>query len=270
MSCEQSDPITGRTTVEISVVTPASTAMPHRRRWRSLASRAAFLILCAATAMTLCLFYIVFTSATASYSADAKRSGTSIKAAPAAANLTVRSNPLVDHNNHSAGGMAVGLSRPSLPPTPSPPARHFFVNVTSSVTGSPSRLNHSEQFVEDGAVPATSTWHSYTKISGRVIPGTADVLAARYGWTRKQCQAACDRTEACRSYMFAWNIQHRYLTQCELWSRAYGMRLSDWICIYPWRRGKNHKSNCIVHKIVSGRYSTYFKNQGELPACAKH
>ena len=223
--------------MEISVVTPASTAVPHRRRRRSLASRVAFLILCAATAMTLCLFYIVFTSATASYSADAKRSGTSIKAAPAVANLTVRSNPLVDQNNHSAGGMAVGLSRPSLPSPPSPPARHFFVNGTSSVTGSLSRLNHSEQFVEDGAVPATSTWHSYTKISGRVIPGTADVLAARYGRTRKQCQAACDRTEACSSYMFA-STRGSVHGRCELWSRAYGMRLSDWICVHPWRR--NH------------------------------
>lgn len=114
--------------------------------------------------------------------------------------------------------------------------------------------------------PTSTSRHSYTRISGRVIPGTADVMAARYGWTRKQCQAACDRTEACRSYMFAWNIQHRYLTQCELWSRAYGMRLSDWICIYPWRRGN---SNCIVHKIVTGRYSTYFKNQGEPPSVCK-
>ena len=122
--------------------------------------------------------------------------------------------------------------------------------------------------------PTSTSRHSYTRISGRVIPGTADVMAARYRWTLKRCQAACDRTDACSSYMYSWGEptwrHHSSQSRCELWSRAYGMRLSDWICIYPWRRGKNHNSNCIVHKIVSGRYSTYFKNQGELPACAQH
>ena len=242
---------------------PACTAVP---RSRSLATRVACLALCAAAVMTICLVY-VFTSATALHAtaADAQRSGDGVKAA--AAKLGVLSNLPVDHNNHSgARGLTMGpltVGPPTLKSLLDPgnvkllsSMMHHQPSGTYSVTSSPSRLNHSEQYVKDGAVPAIWHRYSYTKVSGRVIPGTADVMAVRYRWTHARCQAACDRTEACNSYMYSRGVQPKWSpfwqSQCELWSRAYGMRLSDW--------------HAGVRLDIM-RYALYFKDRGELAVC---
>ena len=250
---------------------PACTAVPRRR---SVATRVACLALCAAAVMTICLAYVftspfrhfVFTSATAPHAtaADAQRSGDGAK-------LAVLSNVPVDHSGARGWTMGPLTVGPPTLKSPLDPANvkllrsimHHQLNDTYSVTSSPSRLNHSEQYVKDGAVRAIWHRYSYTKVSMRVIPGTADVMAARYGWTRTRCQAACDRTEACNCYMYSWGHQkgkiHRGYTwhhqnahsRCELWSRAYGMRLSDWTC----------------GRRAGMRYAIYFKDRGELAVC---
>ena len=200
--------------------------------------------LCAAAAMTICLVY-VFAGATAPHAtaADAHRSGDGVKAA--AAKLAVLSTLPVDHNVTKGAASGKALHTDNI--------TDHKLSGTYSVTSSPSRLNHSEQYVKDGAVPAIWHRYSYTKVSGRVIPGTADVMAARYGWNRTRCQAACDRTEACNSYMYSRGVQPKWSpfwqSQCELWSRAYGMRLSDW--------------HAGVRLDIM-RYALYFKDRGEL------